>query len=363
MVAQQPTRMTPPSKRAQHADLCHDDRWSTVNIDEAIRVWQLTTKETQQLRSLKDRLSDVDHFKNTPHEVVRYVRGPRGFAQAEELFRGMIDWRKNSQEDIDNMLDEYKPPRGLYEYAPSGLLQGVDHDGDPVYLERAGDMDGFGFCQRYDNDTMRNDVVWRRELTASGAWIEDYVKEHGHLPRTLTMVYDLKGLSSRHCKKGVGAFFKEAVSYTQDKYYGVSKRMIVIRAPTIFRMVWRVAKTFFRPEVVAKITFANSLDDLDKYMDKSILPPCVYPQGQGQAARGFPPNFEGGIIPDDFDETYEEEDVVSTNTCLSRDSGSFSSDDEGPIRSQSTRVFTKSLLKGSLALSDCGSQFLIKVTA
>ena len=203
----------------------HAERWSEENVQRAIQVWNLNSDEEQQLRSLKDGLSDpaVDHFKNTPHELVRFIKGPKGPTKAEEIFRGMIDWRMTSEEDIDTLLDDYKPPRALYEYAASGLLQGVDHDGDPVYLERAGDMDGFGLCQRYEPDVLLKSVVWRRELTASGAWIDDYEKEHGHLPRQLNVIYDLKGLNSRHMKKGVGAFFKEAVAYTQDKYYGVSK--------------------------------------------------------------------------------------------------------------------------------------------
>jgi hypothetical protein len=219
--------LMPPSNRAEHTHesrhMSHSERWSESCVQEAINTWKLTGEETQQLQSLKTALADVDHFKSTPHDLVRYIRGPKGFAQAETLFRSMINWRLNSTENIDNMLDEYKPPRALYEYAPSGLLQGVDKDGDPVYLERAGDMDGFGFVTRYDSETMLRDVVWRRELTAHGAWVTDYVEDHGHLPRQITVVYDLKGLSSRHMKKGVAAFFKEAVSYTSERYYGVSK--------------------------------------------------------------------------------------------------------------------------------------------
>lgn len=216
--------------QAQSEGQSHSERWSEDNVQQAIRIWNLNDEEVQQLRLLRETLADpeMDHFKNTPHEVVRYIKGPKGPSQAQEMFRGMIQWRKNSEENIDTMLDDYKPPRALYEYAASGLLQGVDKDGDPIYLERAGKMDGFGLVQRYEPDELLKSVVWRRELTASGAWIDDYEREHGHLPRQLNVIYDLEGLNSRHMKKGVGAFFKEAVAYTQDKYYGVSKVCSII---------------------------------------------------------------------------------------------------------------------------------------
>ncbi|CAB9513305.1 SEC14-like protein 5 [Seminavis robusta] len=360
------TDMLPPSKLAQHAHAeqrsSHQERWSEANMQQAIKTWKLTDVEIEQLRTLKGALSDVDHFKCTPHEVVRYIRGPKGYDQAEPIFRGMIDWRQNCDEDIDNMLDHYKPPRALYEYAASSLLAGVDHDNDPVYLERAGEMDGYGFVTRYESSTMRNDVIWRRELTASGAWINDYEKKHGHLPRQITVVYDLKGLSSRHMKKGVGAFFKEAVGYTADKYYGVAKRMIIIRAPSIFRMVWRIVQTFFAPEVRAKMVFAGKdhLATLREYMDIDILPPCINPDGHGQAARGFPPSFEAGLIPDDFDDS-DELCSYSGNTAYS----SFSSADSELTSSTTSNssVSGKPLLKGSLKMSKCGKLFHLDLSS
>jgi len=368
----------------------HSERWSEENVTEAIRVWDLNSEDEAELRSFKNRLSDkeVDHFKNTPHGLVYFMKGPKGPDVAEEMFRGMIAWRKTSHEKIDTMLDDYQPPRALYEYAASGLLEGVDKMGDPVYLERAGDMDGFGLCQRYEPDVLLKSVVWRRELTSTGAWIDEYKNKHGHLPRQLTVVYDLKGLSSRHMKKGVGAFFKEAVSYTADKYYGVSKRMIIIRPPTIFRMVWRVVQSFFHPAVRDKIVFADKdyMKTLHLYMDRSILPPSVYAPGTGTAARGFPPKFEGGLVPVDFQDSSYSSFEKRPRTATSDSSGgtvrtfrsgasgsSLSSDDDDdqpqqqqqheqpPKLQRDVGVLSRSLLQGSLMLSKCGTVFELDI--
>ena len=160
--------------------------------------------------------------------------------------------------------------------------------------------------------------------------------------------------------------------------------MIIIRPPTIFRMVWRIVQNFFQPEVRAKIVFADKdyLKTLSQYMDINVLPPSVYPQGTGAAARGFPPQFDGGLVPADFvDRDYNisnDGDDCSTagrtlQTCRSRDSASLSSDDddEPSLSSSSAKynntrrnrvaVFSRSLLQGSLMLSKCGTEFELDI--
>lgn len=143
--------------------------------------------------------------------------------------------------------------------------------------------------------------------------------------------------------------------------------MIIIRAPAVFKMVWRVAKNFFRPEVREKMIFATGdhLECLAKYMDLNVLPPCIYPHGQGETARGFPPQLDGGLIPDDVDvdavvdltppsqrlQPLKDDDTAQT--YRSRDSGSFSSYDSDA----SSVVRVSVLVKGSLTLSECGTTY------
>lgn len=153
--------------------------------------------------------------------------------------------------------------------------------------------------------------------------------------------------------------------------------MIIIRPPSIFRIVWRIAQHFFQPEVRAKIIFADKdyLKTLDKYMDRSVLPPCVNPEGSGSAARGFPPSFVGGLIPTHFSDGYDENpaDACSTgeNTLqtyqLRQLSGSFLSNDGNSstavVSSLPPRinvsVMSRSLLRGTLLFSEC--EFKLKI--
>lgn len=133
--------------------------------------------------------------------------------------------------------------------------------------------------------------------------------------------------------------------------------MIIIRAPTIFRMVWRIAQSFFAPEVREKMIFAGKdhMETLDKYMDRRILPTCICPDGEGQAARGFPPSFEGGLVPTDFDDN-DDNNSYGGNTIQSALSSCESSDEQS---ANSPKVSGRSLMKGSLKLSNCGKVFYL----
>lgn len=103
-------------------------RWSLKNLQYIRELWSLTDEQYQELSSMKQRLADIDHWKNNPYEVTRFVTGPQGFAQAETLFRAMIDWR--IENNVDTILDTYKPPKILLDYLPSAILAGYDKDGE-----------------------------------------------------------------------------------------------------------------------------------------------------------------------------------------------------------------------------------------
>lgn len=210
-----------------------EDRWSDKNIEHVRQLWSLTDQQLQQLVSMKDKLKDITHWKNNPYEVIRFVTGPQGYEQAEGLFRTMIQWRM--EHNVDSILDEYKPPRILCQYLPSAILKGYDREGDPVYLERGGSIDGHGLLCRYGEEKLNKHIIWSRELASRGKWIEQYERDQGRPPTRLTIVYDLQGLSARHMKPGVLPFLCESLRVTQQRYNGLAKRMIIIRAPALFR--------------------------------------------------------------------------------------------------------------------------------
>jgi len=198
-----------------------DERWSTKNLEHVRDLWQLNEQQFKQLKEFKEKLKDVDHWKNSPYEVIRFITGPQGYDKAEELFRDMIEWRLAN--NIDTILDDYRPPKVLFDYLPSAILKGYDRDGDPIYLERGGAMDGYGLLQKYGQERLMKYICWSRELAFRGRWINEYERDMGRPPTRLTIVYDLEGLSTRHMKSGVFPFLNECMMLTQRRYNGLAK--------------------------------------------------------------------------------------------------------------------------------------------
>lgn len=299
MLTSQRSPPSAPSPSSYYYYYNSGDPWSEENLHYIINLWELNEEDKERLIELGQNLRDIQHFKNDPHIVLRYMRSPCGYKGTEQAFRKMIQWR--IENDIDRLLDEYKPPQTLLDYSPTAFLKDYDRDGDPIYIERGGALDGLGLIKRYPKDQLMKHAIWLREVQCSGAWIHEYERRQGRKIRDITVVYDLQGLSSRHLDPRVLDWFKSHMKITTDYYPGPVKRVIVIRAPSIFRVMWSLAKHVFNREAQEKMIFtsnSNYLEVLNEYIDLNVLPSCIYPQGQGEPAIGMPQNLEGGRIPD-----------------------------------------------------------------
>jgi CRAL/TRIO domain len=272
--------------------------WSEKSLQEAIDLWELTDDQVDRLKELQIQLKDCAyHYKYDPHIILRFMTSPLA-KDAEQLFRAMIKWRIDN--NIDTMLDDYKPPRILLDYNPTAILKDYDREGDPIYVERGGVTDIYGFLKRFSREELMQYMIYTRELNTQGAWIKEYEKRQGRKVKDVTVVYDLKGLNSHHLNPRVMEFFKDIQTLNTEKYPGPIKRMIIIRAPAIFRVCWNIVKHFFPQSSRDKMIFAgkNYQKVLEKYMDLDVLPPCIWEDGKGEAATGLPPRMEGGMIPD-----------------------------------------------------------------
>ena len=304
------------------------DRWSDKNLEHVRQLWSLTDLQFQQLQSMKDRLADIDHWKNNPYELIRFIMGPQGYEETEKLFRDMIVWRL--EHDVDNILDYYKPPKILYDYIPSAVLQGYDKEGDPIYLERGGAMDGAGLLNRYGEEKLLKHIIWCRESASRGRWIEEYERIQGRPPTRLTIIYDMQGLCSRHMKSGVLPFLRHSLQITQLRYNGLAKRFIILRAPALFNMAWSMIKFAFPKNAQKKMIFtspSNYLEILEKYVDLNVLPPCIYPEGKGDVAIGMPPRLDGGLIPEHISDADDYEVEIGFDT-VSMGCSSFTADSD-----------------------------------
>ena len=274
------------------------DPWSETNLQVTIDRWKLNEAEIARLKELQHKLKDcAHHFKYDPEIVLRFMTSPLG-KDAERLFREMVQWRIDN--NIDTFMDDYKPDPILVDYNVTAILKDYDYDGDPIYVERGGASDGYGFLKRFTKDQLMDFAIWTRELNTRGAWIDEYHQRQGRTVKDVTVVYDLKGMNTHHLNPAVLNFFGSVMTLNSEKYPGPLKRMIIIRAPAVFRLVWAVARNFFPQSSRDKMVFAGKHPEkiLAKYMDIKVLPSCICEGGEGEVATGLPPSIEGGIIPD-----------------------------------------------------------------
>ena len=275
-----------------------EDPWSEANLREAIELWKLNDDEVARLKELQHNLKDcAHHFKYDPHIVLRFMTSPLG-KDAEPLFRKMVQWRIENK--IDSFLDDYKPDPILVDYNTTAILKDYDYDGDPIYVERGGMTDGYGMLKRFSKEQLMDYAIYTRELNTQGAWISDYEQRQGHKVKDVTVVYDLKGMNTHHLNPQVLNFFGQIMALNSEKYPGPLKRMIIIRAPALFRFAWTIVKNFFPQSSRDKMVFAGKHPEkiLAKYMDLKVLPACICEGGEGEVAIGLPPKIEGGVIPE-----------------------------------------------------------------
>lgn len=274
--------------------------WDEVNVESVCRLWDLSSDEKASFLELKDRVDDVDYpLRNNPSHLVRFLKArPGNLDAAEEMFRKMVEWRLKNR--ADQILEEFKPSDELMKYYPGAVLIGVDREEDPIFVSRMGATDAAGMLNKYGQEYMVKHAIWLRECVTTGKWIQDYEKKYNKPVKRVTIIEDLHGLGMAHANRQLISLYGEIMRLDQDNYPESAKKLIIIRTPAVFRMVWSIVKHFFDPGVVAKMTFCGPSDYscvLEKLIDLEVLPKEIVPQGKGSAVAGMPSCFEGGKLP------------------------------------------------------------------
>ena len=273
-----------------------DDTWDNAAF--FIQYWNLSEQETATFLEIRDRVSDIQHSLNRPGAIIRYMRA-RSFDvdQSESMIRETVAWR--AQNGVDSILKDYNPPQEILDHYPGAILTGTDRMGDPIFVSRTGVTDLCGMVEKYGEEEMIRYEIYRREAALEGAWIREWESNAGRPIKQTVVIEDLQGLNMRHLAKKVTKFYGLVCDIDTKYYPETNKKIVIIRAPAAFRLIWAVVKHFFDPSVVSKMEFCgeNFHSVLGKYMDLHVLPPCIFPEGKGEAVEGLPPRFEGGNLP------------------------------------------------------------------
>ncbi|CAB9505535.1 SEC14-like protein 2 [Seminavis robusta] len=325
---------------ARDRNALQPEDWSDANFREAMRVWECTPKEEAQLRELQQRVADVDHWKNRPSILLAYLREHKhNLKVAEDCFRKTIQWREEN--GIDHLIETYRPPMLLLKYFSNTILRPdcCDKDGDPIYIERPGPTDSWSLYQRFGAKAMCEYLTWIREEAGRGRYQKEYERLHGHEIHRITVVVDLVGLSTRHMKPGLLPLFREVVNVAQAHYCGIAKRVFVIRAPRIFKVIWKIVQHFLEDRMKKLLIFASEGDYLDvmsEYIELENLPPCIYEGGHGEGGIGLPKRLDGGLVPPKSKHDYDLATREDIDPGLV--DGKFSDGMDGSVASVSAKV-------------------------
>jgi CRAL/TRIO domain len=247
-----------------------EDPWSPANVQACAALWNLTDDQMSKLRQVQtllcennnnnknhkkdkdnqkrkkndngDAHDNVDsiatHWKNDPFEVVRFCNDFHfNVDLVHSKFCKMIAWRQEHK--VDSILQDYSPPP-LFRYFPFGVLADLDHDGDPIYIERTGMADTLGLLKRYGKEEMIQQAIWVRELMTRGPWLEQEEKDGeqqqqpsspptSSQPRKkrkfkyFTVILDMKGLNRHHLHPSLIPVGQHVTRLVQDNYAGLGK--------------------------------------------------------------------------------------------------------------------------------------------
>jgi hypothetical protein len=304
----------------------YEEHWSDDNVQLALQIWGLSDDNVDRrhqnaLGQLQQRLYDVQEYPlNHPLEVTRcYVDAKYCIESAEQKFRSMMAWRKLHHLDDLVRDDTFHPPTVMQRYYPSCWLEGYDKEGDPIWLDRVGAADPWAVYQRYGHDPFKRYTLWVRESGLRGRFARDYEQQQGRPPIRCTVVFDFDGLCRRHLQVGLIAPLEEGIRILQDYYGSMAKRIIIARAPILFRIVWSVAQVFCNDTLKKSIIFCNhrnTISTLSKYMDLQDLPPCLCPkQGKGRPGIGMPQDLNGGVMAEG-NHSEDEDDEAEAKVLL-----------------------------------------------
>ena len=301
----------------------YEERWSSEQLQECIELFHLTETQLSHLMELKERIATNsimgrNAWGNGPFELTRFVLEHTCHANVdtmEQRVKKCVAWR--TQHNLDTILETYTPPMPIYQF-PAGILQGTDHEDDVVVVVRMGDP--LGMLHRFGRDELVQSLFWANEFTIRGPWQLDYYNDNfQQRPKRATAVVDLKGLNRRHYHPSLILLVSQLGHSLQLHYPYLIKKVLIINAPSIFRVVWAIFKPFVFEHLRALMEIASTEEASEAlvkaHMDLAVLPEVLFPgQAHGKAVRGIHPNWECLLLPPETPSDWDRPQLVYGNS-------------------------------------------------
>ncbi|XP_059611478.1 protein real-time isoform X2 [Phlebotomus argentipes] len=264
-----------------------DDEYISKNLGE------MTPLQESKLVELEALLKEKNEYQTPDHQMIcRFLRA-RDFnvEKSYQMLQDSLKWRQEN--DIDHILQLYKAPPVVTKHFPGGWHH-RDKDGRPLYVLRLGHMDVKGLLKSIGEEGLLRLTL---HICEEGLQLmRDSTKELEKPVSTWCLLVDLEGLSMRHLwRPGVKALLN-IIETVEKNYPETMGRVLIVRAPRVFPILWTLISTFIDENTRSKFLFyggQNCLhpdDGLERYLPSEIIPDFL-----GGCSTTL--IHEGGLVP------------------------------------------------------------------
>lgn len=293
---------------AEKPPLCRDN--SILDADYiAKHLGQLTPLQESKLVQFRKRLEETSEQPVPDYQtLLRFLRA-RDFSidKATVMLQESLQWRKEHR--IDDILGEYKTPAVVEKYFPGGWHH-HDKDGRPLYILRLGTMDVKGLLKSVGEDELLKLTL---HICEQGLQL---MKEATNLFAkpiwNWCLLVDLDGLSMRHLwRPGVKALLR-IIETVETNYPETMGRVLIVRAPRVFPVLWTIVSTFIDENTRSKFLFfggpdcLHAEDGIEQYVHTDKIPSFL----GGSCSTLI---HEGGLVPKHL---YKSESIEESNGAV-----------------------------------------------
>ncbi|KAJ8722336.1 hypothetical protein PYW08_004738 [Mythimna loreyi] len=253
---------------------------------------ELTPTQESRLLQLRKWINDLQKGK-VPSDttLLRFLRA-RDFnvEKAREMLSQSLLWRKKHQ--VDRILSEYETPDVVKQYFPGGWHH-HDKDGRPLYILRLGQMDVKGLLKSIGEDGLLKLTL---HVCEEGLrLLEEATNSSEHAVQAWCLLVDLDGLNMRHLwRPGVRALLR-IIQIVEANYPETMGRVLIVRAPRVFPILWTIVSTFIDENTRSKFLFYGGKDYLQPGGLLDYIPKDLIPDFLGGPCKSFV--HEGGLVP------------------------------------------------------------------
>ncbi|KAK2169108.1 hypothetical protein LSH36_12g14038 [Paralvinella palmiformis] len=235
-----------------------------------ISAAKIHPKEYMKLEQFKYRVKDLIQPHHDDYYLHKWLKA-RSFdvEKAEKMFRDSMALREKLS--VDRLLEEYNPPEVLQKYLAGGLC-GFDKEGSPVSIERYGYLDMKGLmCSSKKSDLEKTKLRHCEQIVKQ---LEEQTKRLGRRVDGLTVIFDMENSGTKQLWRPGVQMYVHLVKLLEDNYPETLKRLLVINAPRIFPILWKLGRPLVSDDMKKKIFVlsSNYSVGLKEFIDPDNLP-------------------------------------------------------------------------------------------